>query len=269
MHWISGHFPWSPAGEFSGSGKRIQSKPVILGSRYLPNPRRSRPGSSADRLAPDLIALHVPFGGIRGPVPFSRTGSRLRGMNRDQISGHMAAISVISARIPEETENRGTAIETLGKSAAGKNLPPGTVMVNRDRASKRGYESWDDGLGTIGSLFVVRPAHIKDLDVIIRHSKDTPCSAFGECGLYTLSSFRTKGTDFPSNPFGCHPDNSHPLHYWVCLWRGRFCCRLCPPGHPDHGRFPWRWDLCPYRGTQGSPRFRNRYTTQIDLSPFR
>ncbi len=100
---------------------------------------------------------------------------------------------------PGETENRGTAIETLGKSAAGKNLPC-TVMVNRYCASKRGYESWDDGLGTIGSLFVVRPAHIKDLDVIIRHSKDTPVLLSENAGYIHCPPSEQKEQISPQTP---------------------------------------------------------------------
>jgi tRNA 2-thiouridine synthesizing protein C len=76
-----------------------------------------------------------------------------------------------TSQSPDDAENIGNALERLAERAAGKNLPC-TVMISRYSAGARGYQSWDDGLGTIGSSFIVRPAHIKDMDVMIRHIRN-------------------------------------------------------------------------------------------------
>ncbi|MDD1701886.1 MAG: DsrE family protein [Methanoregula sp.] len=74
---------------------------------------------------------------------------------------------------PEECGNVGAALETLGQHAVQKNLPC-TIIASRNCASARGYATWDDGQGTVVSLFTLKNAHIRDLEVIIRHIRSIP-----------------------------------------------------------------------------------------------
>ena len=77
-----------------------------------------------------------------------------------------------TGQIAEDRENIGDALGLLAKQAAEKHLPC-SFMVHRYSAAARGYQSWDDGLGTIGSSFIIRPAHIRDTAVLIDDIKKT------------------------------------------------------------------------------------------------
>ncbi|MFZ0005286.1 MAG: DsrE family protein [Methanoregula sp.] len=88
---------------------------------------------------------------------------------------------------PGSTENIGAAIEKLGKRAAEKSLPC-TLLVDRDSAGARGYVSWDDGLGTFGSLCMIKPAHIRNSDVLVRHIGTIPVLLSENAGSTQFSS---------------------------------------------------------------------------------
>jgi tRNA 2-thiouridine synthesizing protein C len=100
---------------------------------------------------------------------------------------------------PGDAENIGEAIERLAKHAAEKNLPC-TVMISRYSAGARGYQSWDDGMGTIGSSCIVRPAHIKDMDVMIRHIGDHSVLLSENTGCVHSTLFRDPAHDSPHAP---------------------------------------------------------------------
>jgi Uncharacterized protein involved in the oxidation of intracellular sulfur len=93
---------------------------------------------------------------------------------------------------PEECENIGEALADLARRAAKKDLPC-TIMVNRNCAAARGYATWDDGQGTVVSLFAVKTAHIRDLETIVQHMGG--CSVlFGEnTGSVTFSPAPARG----------------------------------------------------------------------------
>ncbi|HNX17047.1 MAG TPA: DsrE family protein [Methanoregula sp.] len=78
-----------------------------------------------------------------------------------------------TGQAPDDHENIGAALEELESRAVRNNLPC-SIIINRDCASTRGYTTWNDGLGTVISACTIRPAHIRDLDVIIRHIKNEP-----------------------------------------------------------------------------------------------
>ena len=71
-----------------------------------------------------------------------------------------------TGQIARDRENIGDALELLAKQATEKHLPC-SLMVHRYSAAARGYQSWDDGLGTIGSSFTIKPAHIRDTAALI------------------------------------------------------------------------------------------------------
>ncbi|MFY9749756.1 MAG: DsrE family protein [Methanoregula sp.] len=100
---------------------------------------------------------------------------------------------------PGDAENIGDALERLAKRAAEKNLPC-TVMVSRYSAGARGYQSWDDGMGTIGSSCIVRPAHIKDMDVMIRHIGNLPVLLSENAGIVHGAHSRDPVHDAPHPP---------------------------------------------------------------------
>jgi tRNA 2-thiouridine synthesizing protein C len=77
-----------------------------------------------------------------------------------------------AGQIAGDRENIGAALELLAKQAAEKHLPF-SLMVQRYSAAARGYQSWDDGLGTIGSSFTIKPAHIRDTGVLIGDIENT------------------------------------------------------------------------------------------------
>lgn len=77
-----------------------------------------------------------------------------------------------TGQITGDRENTGNALEQLAKQAAERHLPC-SLMVHRYSAAARGYQSWDDGQGTIGSSFMIRPAHIRDTSVLISDLENT------------------------------------------------------------------------------------------------
>lgn len=88
---------------------------------------------------------------------------------------------------PRDTENIGAAVEKLGKLAAEKSLPC-TLLSDKDSASARGYVSWDDGLGTFGSLCMIKPVHTRNSDVIVRHIGTIPVLLSENAGSIQCSS---------------------------------------------------------------------------------
>ncbi|MDD1701345.1 MAG: DsrE family protein [Methanoregula sp.] len=88
-----------------------------------------------------------------------------------------------SGQNPDENEkNTGAALEELGVRAA-KDYLPCTIIASRHCAGARGYNTWDDGQGTLVSSFTLRPAHVRDLDVMIDHIRNVPVLLSGNAGF--------------------------------------------------------------------------------------
>jgi tRNA 2-thiouridine synthesizing protein C len=88
---------------------------------------------------------------------------------------------------PGSTESIGAALEELGKRAAEKSLPC-MLLVDRDSAGARGYVSWDDGLGTFGSLCMIKPVRIRSSDVLARQIGSIPVLLSENAGSIQYSS---------------------------------------------------------------------------------
>jgi len=95
-----------------------------------------------------------------------------------------------TGQITGDRENTGTALERLAKQAAEKHLPC-SLMVHRYSAAARGYQSWDDGMGTLGSSFTIRPAHIRDTSVLISDLKNTQVLLSENAGCI-IGNFQTR-----------------------------------------------------------------------------
>ncbi|HVP97315.1 DsrE family protein [Methanoregula sp.] len=100
---------------------------------------------------------------------------------------------------PENRENLGEATERLAKQAAEKNIPC-TVTSSRYSASARGYQSWDDGMGTIGSSFAIKSSHIRDVGVLIRQSRDVHLLLSENAGIIYNASHDEVKDPYPGSP---------------------------------------------------------------------
>jgi tRNA 2-thiouridine synthesizing protein C len=93
---------------------------------------------------------------------------------------------------PEECANIGEALADLARRAGKKNLPF-TIMVNRNCAAARGYATWDDGQGTVVSLFAVKNAHIRDLESMVQHIGRCSVLLGENAGSVSFSSAPSRG----------------------------------------------------------------------------
>jgi len=66
------------------------------------------------------------------------------------------------------SQNDRITLATLKKRAAEKNLTF-SILIHQYCAGARGYVTWNDGQGNIGSSYTIQSAHIKSLEEIINH----------------------------------------------------------------------------------------------------
>ena len=71
------------------------------------------------------------------------------------------------------------------------------MLLHQHSASARGYESWDDGMGTIGSSCLVKPAHIRDTGAMIRAAGTMPVLLSENAGLVPRTVVQRTPHDAP------------------------------------------------------------------------
>jgi len=101
-----------------------------------------------------------------------------------------------AGQITGDGKNIGEALEELATAAAEKHLSC-SMMLHQHSASARGYQSWDDGMGVIGSSCLVRPAHIRDMGAMIRTGENIPVLLSENAGLEPCTVLQYNSHDEP------------------------------------------------------------------------
>jgi len=102
-----------------------------------------------------------------------------------------------TGQITGDRENIGESLEQLAKLAAENQLPC-SLMIHRYSAAARGYQSWDDGLGTVGSSFLIKPAHIRDAGMMIHKTGNIPVLFSENAGYSRIGTAQQPEENFPA-----------------------------------------------------------------------
>jgi len=95
--------------------------------------------------------------------------------------------AVHTGQVPETGINIGESLGMIAGRSAEKGLSC-TILTDRYSSNTRGYLSWDNGSGTMGSSCTIRPARIRDIDVMIRQMRTVPVLLSENSGYIPFSS---------------------------------------------------------------------------------
>ncbi|MCK9592424.1 MAG: DsrE family protein [Methanoregula sp.] len=95
---------------------------------------------------------------------------------------------------PVDFKNIGAGFQEIGEHAKNSDRPF-LMLACRRSASERGYNTWDDGKGTIVSTCTIDPCKIRHLNIIINRFRHNHCILGESAGLINISHILTTGRE--------------------------------------------------------------------------
>jgi len=93
---------------------------------------------------------------------------------------------------PTEFKNIGAGFQEIGELARTSNHPFLMLACGRSAAA-RGYNTWDDGKGTIVSTCTIEPCKIRNLNIIVDRFRHSHCILGESAGLIDISQVPSTG----------------------------------------------------------------------------